>query len=94
MSLVDSLYRYLGTSSYLDKNYIKKVRDLINSMKFIDSPEIYQQKDIFEGTESTTRLLFKWFKINELEDVELYPRFLRTALRNIPSNTEHVVVRD
>lgn len=64
------------------------------SMNFTESPDIYQQENIFEGTELTTRLFFKWFNINELEDIELYPRFLRMALKNIPSITEHIVVRD
>jgi 8-oxo-dGTP pyrophosphatase MutT (NUDIX family) len=45
----------------------------------------------FHGVEGE-RLVFKWIPINELKNVELYPEFLRTAISNLPHNTEHLVV--
>ena len=62
-------------------------------MSFPDSMDILQKEDIFEGCEPTNRLLFKWFEINELERFKLYPSFLKSALKNIPKVTEHVVIR-
>jgi len=38
-------------------------------------------------------LTFRWFAFDELDAIELNPAFLRTALRNIPTGTEHRVVR-
>lgn len=65
---------------------------LFYSMSFQDSMNILLKEDTFEGSEPTIRLFFKWFDIEELEHSELYPPFLRAALKNIPKVTEHIVV--
>lgn len=36
-------------------------------------------------------LIFRWFPVEELVDVPLYPAFLRTALRDVGPETRHVV---
>ncbi len=46
----------------------------------------------FHGAEGE-RLLYKWVRIDALETVELYPAFLRTALKQLPKNPEHIVTR-
>ncbi len=51
-------------------------------------------EECFEGDEEGIRLVFKWFDIDSLEDVELYPTFLRRALKSIPQGTEHIVHAD
>ena len=55
-----------------------------------DRPASIDQ-ECFEGVEEGIRLVFKWFDIDNLENVELYPDFLRSALKSIPTCTEHVV---
>ena len=37
------------------------------------------------------RLVFRWFPLDELEDVPLYPSFLVKRLGDLPEGTEHVV---
>lgn len=44
----------------------------------------------FTGPEGE-RFEFRWHPIEDLESLELYPEFLRTALRSLPPNPEHVV---
>ncbi|HEY8293328.1 MAG TPA: NUDIX hydrolase [Thermomicrobiales bacterium] len=45
-----------------------------------------------DGTPYT--LIYAWVPIASLPDVVLHPSFLRTALRNVPAATQHIVQRD
>ncbi len=45
----------------------------------------------FHGIEGE-RLVYEWVPISELEEVILYPEFLKKALKDIPEKTEHYVV--
>lgn len=46
----------------------------------------------FHGVEGE-RLIYQWMPIELLENVPLYPEFLRTALKNVPKQTGHLVVK-
>jgi len=48
----------------------------------------------FTGIENHLKLTFKWYALNDLTNIALYPSFLKTALNKIPSSTEHIVHRD
>ena len=39
-------------------------------------------------------LIYEWVPVASLPDVILHPSFLRTALRDVPVSTEHIVQRD
>ena len=43
------------------------------------------------GREGGLRLIFCWFPVDELDELPLYPSFLRHALRAPPATTQHVV---
>ena len=59
-----------------------------------DSPA-YRAKEPWTGTEvDGTELLFQWFRLDELELVNLLPSFLRTALSRLPLGIEYLVHRD
>ena len=45
----------------------------------------------FKGREGELDLIFKWFKIDQLKDIKLYPSFLRSKLRDIKSYPEHII---
>ncbi|WP_421385298.1 NUDIX hydrolase [Bacillus salacetis] len=49
------------------------------------------RKEPFYGVEGE-RLIYQWIPIPELENINLYPEFLRTALKSLPHHTEHLVV--
>lgn len=40
------------------------------------------------------RLIFQWFPVDRLESERLFPTFLRTALRDVPAHTQHIVHYD
>lgn len=46
------------------------------------------------GIEKNVKLLFRWFPLNELEVLPLYPAFLRSALRQLPTGVQHIVHYD
>ncbi len=56
---------------------------------------IYDKTRTHEGVEdSELRLLFRWFPIETLPEVRLFPMFLRTGLRELPLYPAHIVHTD
>ncbi|MGY0694645.1 NUDIX hydrolase [Virgibacillus sp. FSP13] len=51
------------------------------------------RKKAFHGLEGD-RLIYQWVPIDELEKIILYPVFLTAGLKNIPTHTEHLIVKD
>ena len=47
----------------------------------------------FIGQEGDLRIHFEWFPVETLEQVDLFPTFLRTGLKNLPASTVHIVHR-
>ncbi len=58
-----------------------------------DSP-LRQKTEPFYGQEGDLRIIFEWFLVETLEQMYLFPTFLRTGLKNLPSSTVHIVHRD
>ncbi len=58
-----------------------------------DSP-IYRQVGPFDGEEEGVRLIFEWQPLDALAGFRLYPTFLRSRLRSLPSGIEHIVHTD
>lgn len=48
----------------------------------------------FERDEDGRTLFFRWFPIDDLCDLRLYPTFMRHALVDLPKHTEHIIHRD
>ena len=46
----------------------------------------------FYGVEGE-RLIYKWIPIDMLNEIELYPQCLKSAIKEIPAHTEHLVER-
>jgi ADP-ribose pyrophosphatase YjhB (NUDIX family) len=63
----------------------------------VSPPKEWERRDVseFAGYEGDgTKLNFRWFSLDDLDDVRLLPSFLREGLRSIPDGTEHVAHRD
>jgi len=58
-----------------------------------DSP-LRQKTEPFYGQEGDLKIIFEWFRVETLEQVYLFPTFLRTGLKALPASTVHVVHRD
>lgn len=48
----------------------------------------------FEGYEGSLGLVFRWFPLETLSDVRIYPTFLREGLRALPAHATHIVVNE
>jgi 8-oxo-dGTP pyrophosphatase MutT (NUDIX family) len=56
----------------------------------IKLPEEFYSLSEFEGSEEGKRLFYKWFKIDELEEVYLLPSFAKKRLKNLNSKFDNV----
>jgi ADP-ribose pyrophosphatase YjhB (NUDIX family) len=71
-------YHEIGMYYLMD---LPREANIINSVEYISK-------------DGPVALRFRWFPQSELEDVNLRPTFLRRALKQIPTQTEHVVWHD
>jgi 8-oxo-dGTP pyrophosphatase MutT (NUDIX family) len=46
----------------------------------------------FYGEEGK-RLLYKWYPVNQLDEILLYPEFLKDQLNELPHSTQHIVIK-
>jgi len=58
-------------------------------VSFPEGHEITKHTDEFPGVEDDGRLIFKWFPIDELQDLEVYPEILRTELLQL-KRSDHI----
>jgi len=54
---------------------------------------LYKDEE-FLGNDEGVNLFFKWYQLNELEKIRLYPTFLRKGLNSLPKTIEHIVHTD
>ena len=57
-----------------------------------DSAVITSQE--YTSKDGPVTLRFRWFRLQELDKINLRPAFLRKALQNLPKHTEHVIWHD
>lgn len=48
----------------------------------------------FDGFEGSLRIIFRWFPLETLSDVRIYPSFLREGLKALPAHITHIVITD
>lgn len=58
------------------------------------TPAILDKEREHTGIEKNVELIFRWFPVEALEELPLYPTFLRSALRQLPTVIEHIVQHD
>ena len=52
---------------------------------------IRKKTEPFAEYDGDVKLIFKWYQLDELEDVLLYPSFLQKGLSSIPESIKHIV---
>ena len=58
-------------------------------IEFIPGSTVLDRAGVFEGNESGT--MFQWIPLDEVEQVNLVPAFLRERVRTIPQTPEYIV---
>ena len=61
---------------------------------FPPSANVTPATPTFYGDDMGLPLIFRWVHLDELQGVRLYPSFLKTALRQLPETTQHVISRE
>jgi ADP-ribose pyrophosphatase YjhB (NUDIX family) len=59
-------------------------------MKFKNDSHIVYEEE-FYGIEGDKRLIFRWFDINELDSIEVYPSFIKKKVLNLSESIEHIM---
>jgi ADP-ribose pyrophosphatase YjhB (NUDIX family) len=63
-------------------------------MSFLPDSHLNEKSEAFVGNEDGLKLIFKWHPLGKLEEIPLYPTFLRERLNSIHQITEHIVHTD
>lgn len=62
-------------------------------MELPDKSRLRELTEFF-GEDDGLTLTNKWYRLDELRTITLHPSFLKTALKQIPDTTEHIVYMD
>lgn len=77
---VEEFYKYNGENYHeIGTYYLVNVDDKIKE-KYIE----------YKGQDGEKILTYKWFKIDEIKNIELYPKFLKEKLSKLPENLEKI----
>jgi 8-oxo-dGTP pyrophosphatase MutT (NUDIX family) len=55
---------------------------------------ISNKEKVYEGIEGDKRLIFQWFPIAQVEQMPVYPSFLRKGVQELPKQVHHIVHTD
>ena len=83
--VVEYFFRYDGTDYHELSLYFL--------MDFPEASSLYEVEE-FRGQEGNFKLIFRWFPLDELSTLVLYPRFLRKGLLELPHTPTHLIHRD
>jgi ADP-ribose pyrophosphatase YjhB (NUDIX family) len=81
--VVENFFEYNG------ENYHEL--GLYYSMTVENGASYFKEID-FYGIEGS-RLIFRWVPMNQLEEIPLYPLFLRKELKHLPCSTQYIIAR-
>jgi hypothetical protein len=48
----------------------------------------------YSSLDNQVKIIFRWFPLSELDNIDLRPTFLRKALQKMPNHTERIVWKD
>jgi len=48
----------------------------------------------YSSLDNRVKIIFRWFPLSELDNIDLRPTFLRKALQKMPEHTERIVWKD
>ncbi len=90
VNIVRPLYFVENFFNFNEKDYHEI--SIFYLMEFPPDSKFVFENDTFYGKELD--LTFKWVDISQLEELRLYPLFLRKSLKDIKPYPEHIINRD
>ncbi len=83
---------------YQDKDHhelaLYYLMELPEDSEIREKERFYGREDEYWGTETELKLIFRWYPLEELDDLNIYPTFLREKLKDLPDGTEHIIHGD
>ncbi|MBY0095985.1 NUDIX hydrolase [Mesobacillus maritimus] len=58
----------------------------------VSSEKIMNHDEAFSCLEGDG-LLYQWIPIDQLDEITLYPEFLKTSLKELPPSTQHIIIK-
>lgn len=89
--IIESFFVFRGKPGTLNVEQGTKIHGI--GFYFLVSPKMSEgkwQQEEFRGFKRL-EMIFKWFKLDELGDINLKPDCLKQLLKHIPNNPKHVV---
>jgi ADP-ribose pyrophosphatase YjhB (NUDIX family) len=84
--VVENFFQYQGKPCQEMGLYY--LTDLPESSYLMDKGKSYKAK------ENEYDLVLRWFPLGELDDIRLYPEFLKVSLHSLPHTIEHIIIAD
>jgi ADP-ribose pyrophosphatase YjhB (NUDIX family) len=89
----------VGRLVWIIENFFKENERSYHEIGLYYSMDLPTDSSVVSSQEYTSKdgpvtLRFRWFRLQELDKVNLRPAFLRKALQNLPKHTEHVIWHD
>lgn len=90
----------VGRLVWVVENFFTYAGERFHEISFyflVSLPEDAPLKDYhqpFAGEDSGVPVIFQWYPIERLEDLALYPTFLRKAISRMPSETQYLAHTD
>lgn len=85
----------IGRLIWVSENMFEMDGDSFDEIEFYFEvtlpPEYYDFSRTYRGLEGRLPLQFRWFRIEDIPSMTVYPGFLREGLGRIPAEVEHVV---
>lgn len=82
----ENFFRFEGESFHEIGSYYQAELCDVNSC--------YRGNLPFEGWEGDRVLIYQWFPVSRLQEIELYPSFLREGLQMLPDEPQFIVIND
>lgn len=60
-------------------------------MSFSQDCPLLNYEDVFIGTEGGMDLNFQWFDLKDIDDMIIYPTFLKEKVKSLSTNIDHII---
>lgn len=84
--VVENFFTYAGQSFHELGFYFE--------MALQGKSALANKREIFQTIDTGVNILFQWFPLAALDEVRLYPLFLKKGLLNLPTQVQHIVHTD
>ncbi len=97
-STEETIVREIKEELYVNETFFEHQERIVHELcfyyhiEFEEGSDILNRETAFERKEIDGSILtFKWFELDAVEALELYPVFIRDNIKQLPKHTQHIV---